>query len=225
MKVTIVSGDDTEKSRKRFGDIVKVVKKRGWQVNWHDKSSTGSLVELLQPGSLFDTPRVTVCPDMKNVLKSEISCIAKNFDTPDSNLLLYNKGKLSQSLRSAFKGANIEEFAVPFVVYKFFDALYPGNTKGALRLYAKVSESENAEFITAMLGRYLRDLAWAGESPPPKYPEWRLTKLKAQLQLLGSSRLQKMIGRLAEHDLAVKTGKPADMNFFLVQALSKADVT
>ena len=97
---------------------------------------------------------------------------------------------------------------LPKLLFKFLDEIYPGNSKTALNMLHKITESEAIEMVMAMLARHLRDLYWAQSDPDTlPYPSWRASKLKSQAAKFKANSLVNLIRNLADIDTKSKSSK------------------
>lgn len=207
MKIVVVHGDDTKKSRARFAQIVSGVKKKGWDVNFLVSDSKTNIGDPLINATLFDSPTLYVIEEAKKLTKQDLDWLSGNSAKFDSQLLIYSLSKLPATTLKAF-GDNLkkEVFELPQILFTFLDNFKPQNSKTCLKLFEQLTDSQPMELIIAMLARLLRDLYIALlDLKSLGYPEWRLKKISSQASKFTKLELADIIGELAEIDLKSKT--------------------
>jgi DNA polymerase III delta subunit len=205
MKITLIHGTHTEKSRARFQAILDGVHKRGWEVI--HLSQTSTIAELLSSTSLFENKRVYVCQDLKIFDDKTLKFLEKKSKALDSNLLLYHPSFAPAKILNFVKNyGQIEAFEFPKTIWAFLDSLYPGNSKTSLKLLQEVKKTEALEFSFALVAGLYRDLYWAKVDPKSlSLPSWKLTKLKNQSSKYSQDLLKAIINLLARIDISAKT--------------------
>ncbi len=200
MKIVVISGEDIDKARKRYSQIISGVKKKDWEVVPY------SADRLISTG-LFTTNILYSIDGIKKLRPEEFKWLTKNVDKYEGSLLIYVEGKLSATIRKALpKSVKIENFEPPQVIWQFLDSFYPGNSKVSLKLFEKLTENEALELVIAMLARHLRDLYWVVDGAKGmSAPSWRQAKLKAQANKFTKAGLVDTIDSLAELDYKSKT--------------------
>lgn len=206
MKVVAIHGDDEVKKRERFFQIIDGIKRRGWAVEHVGKNG---LLEAMSRNSLFPETKLFIIDEAKDLNKKDFDLInSKN--KSDIQMLLYSKGLLTKTVLNKLpKGTKVETFTIPKILFKFLETLYPDNAKASVNLLDKLLETESHEMVLAMVGRHLRDLAWAKEGNLP-YPSWRAGKLKSQSDRFSKASLKNLLCSLADFDVATKTSKLPD---------------
>jgi DNA polymerase III delta subunit len=59
-----------------------------------------------------------------------------------------------------------------------------------------------------MLGRHLRDLYWVSiDTKSNQFPDWRLSKLKFQVEKFSPPKIKQIISELGDIDILVKSSK------------------
>jgi DNA polymerase III delta subunit len=215
MKTVLIHGDDTAKSYTRYKQILSVTKKRGWEIVMLEKSDKLNLEEHLSAGALFDgedgyfTEKLFVLNKPKDIHSKTFDWIRKNAQNLNSNLLIYlNSPAPATLIKQLPRDTTKEVFMLPKLLFKFLDEIYPGNSKTALNMLHKITESEAIEMVMAMLARHLRDLYWAQSDPDTlPYPSWRASKLKSQAAKFKNHSLTNLIRNLADIDTKSKSSK------------------
>ena len=224
MKVFLIHGDDLVKSHERLGKFIAEAKKRNWEVLFIDDSNL-AFAEAISSASLFSTDRFLVHRDFKKLAKLDLNFLFKKSDLLPGNLVLYSDSEVPKSLISKLpQSTKVEEFKLPFPVWKFLDSFYPGNGKTVINMLHEIIESEPIEFIFGLLARLLRDLYWvnAGLSTL-KYQPWRLNKLKVQSEKFKGNLLELIISELAEADIKSKTSSESLVSLLDFIIISKLE--
>jgi len=204
MKITVLYGEDIVASRARFGKIIDGVKKRGWDVVHINQKE--SLRDQLSSQMLIDSGSLYVIEDGGKIEERDWEWM-KDANL-DLNLLIWQKGALVPCLKKNLpKETRYEVFEMPKLIFKLCETVWPGNVNVAIKLFHKVIETENVEFILAMLARHLREL-WIVKNDPKNtnYLDWKRSKLKALSGKYEEWELKKVINELAKADIDAKTG-------------------
>jgi len=207
MKILIIHGDHILKSRERFHEIIKSSKEKGWEVVRVSGDDKFNISEKLSAGTLFANKVLYVIDDYKVITSSDLTWLQKNNENLEGFLIIYSQILITKTNLKKFpKGFNNEEFMLPKLIWKFFESVYPNNTKQCLTLLHEVVKTEPLEFVFHLLARHIRDLYWLSIDPKgPDYQPWRIGKLKSQANRFEGSSLKEFIKSLAELDIKVKT--------------------
>ncbi len=208
MKITLIYGEDTEKSRQRYLNIINTLKKKNWEivkVNLEDKAKFSD--KIATSISLFSDKTLFVLDKFNKLPVSELSKL-KNLKT-DSNILFWQSGKaLQKNLKLLPKETNIEKFEIPFLVFKFLDSFFPKNSTICIKLFHNILKESPPELVFAMFASHIKDLYWSLISPETlPYQSWRVNKLKSQGEKFGKTKLKKLIKLLAKLDIKSKTSQ------------------
>src|SRR5690554_3314821 len=115
MKITVIYGDDTLASHKRFLQIIDGVRARGWEIVFLNRVGNG-IAESFAGNSLFEANKLFVLESTK----LDLSWLRKNFETFDSNLLIYIDGQIPRNLQFIKpKHARFEEYKLPKTIFTF----------------------------------------------------------------------------------------------------------
>jgi DNA polymerase III delta subunit len=202
MKITIIYGDDTVASYKRFTSILDVIRKRGWEIV-HLESQT-SLIESLSATSLFEMDKLYVLENGATLKPNDYKWLKKNVEVLDHNWLIYFDGIVPKKLKDILpKETKYEEFTLPKTIWTFLDSLYPGNARQALKLFHQSVESDAVELVFSLIGTQYRDLY----CQTSQMPSWKKGKLQKQGQKYTNEQLKEIIGELARIDIEVKTSQ------------------
>jgi len=194
MNVIILHGDDVKASYKRLSLFIKEAKKRGWEVI-NDK--------IEETPSLFLKEKLIVVRDVKLINKKSLKLI----EIIPGTLVIYSIKKLPLPFIKNFpKGTKIENYELPFLVWKFLDNMNYKN-------FQEVVKTQAVEMIFAMISKRLRDI-YLVQHGSPKMNNWQINKLKSQYQRLKNKNLKLLISELADIDIKSKTGE-FDLKYLL----------
>ena len=207
MKISIISGEDSKRSRERFNYIVQSIKKRGWEVHYFSKDSGMALPDAISGGSLFSTERLIVLDGIIGISANELNWIKNNNEKFDSKILIYTDGNLPKKFSDSLpKGVTFEKFDLPKLIFKFLETIYPKNSKNILTDLKKLLNDYPMEFVLALLARQMRDLYWVKVAPETYIaPSWLSQKLKRQSDKFDQQTLVNFIENLAIIDVESKT--------------------
>ena len=209
MKILVIHGDHTLKSRERFREVINNSKEKGWEIIRVSDDEKFSISERLSGRSLFASKVLYVIDDFKKITTIDLNWIKKNNDKLEGFLVVFHTGTISKTALNKFpKGYKHEEFLLPKLIWKFFDSIYPNNARQSINLLREVIKKEPEEFIFHLLARHLRDLYWVAIDPKGlQYQPWRIGKLKSQASRFKAGVLEKFIASLANLDVKVKTSQ------------------
>lgn len=209
MKTVLIHGDDTAKSFARYNQIIKVTRRRGWQIVRIEKSSKLNLQEQLSTNSLFDEEKLYILSKPKDTSDDTFKWLEEHGSEIKGNLLIYLPSLAPQTLiKKLPKNTASETFTLPKLLFTFLDSVYPDNYKSAIKLLHKVTDDEPLELVFAMLARHVRDLFWAAsDSESLQYPSWRRGKLKSQSSKFPDNTLPEFINSLSDIDIKSKSSK------------------
>lgn len=207
MKVVIISGEDIQKARKRYGDIVAKMTERNTQAV-AVKAGTGEVTRAIGGGNLFAEEQLFTVDNGKDLTAEEIAFVSSIDQSEPGNILIFIAGTAPQALLKGLPKATHETFTLPKDLFPFLESLYPGNAKAALTLYTRLTKSEAPELVIAMILRHLRDMWWVMVDPKTTgYPDWRAGKLAKQAQKYTDGSLVAFYESLVTLDCAVKKGE------------------
>jgi DNA modification methylase len=204
MKIIVLHGDYTTKLYERLNKFIEAAKKRGWEIV-ND--------EINQTPSLFNIERLTILRKYNLLSKKDLSNVSKISGT----LVIYNEGRVPQLfLKELPKDTKIEEFKLPKIIWGFLDNI-------SIKRFHEVIKNEPVEFVFSVLAKRFRDLYWlkVSEASLP-YQSWQIAKLKRQAQNYTLETLKKIIDKLAEIDVKVKTSKAdliSELDLMLIKSL------
>lgn len=206
MNITVIHGDDKALAYNRLRELIRLYKKRNYEVRKYSALSKTSFKEALASQGLF-LDHVTLVENPGLISKKDLNYLSSLKDPGE--VILYSEGFLLKALLDLLpKGTRIEEFKLPKLTYKFLDSFYPGNSASAITLLHKISAKEPDELILYLLSKHVRDLYWVSlENSSLNYPDWRILKLQNQAGKFKKGLLKNIIGELAEIDVRIKTSK------------------
>lgn len=207
MKITVIYGDDTRGSRQRLNAVIEKIRERGWEIV-RLNGEGGGIIDRLGTATLFGEECLYVLEGINLLPAREWKWIEKKFNKIEANLLIWQRGNIPTNLKKLLpNGTKYEKYEVPVKIFRMLESIWPGNANGCLRQMEEILEEESAEFVVAMMARYLRDLMTVkldNEALP--YPDWRREKLMRQAKKFGDGQLKRLIGELARADIEAKTG-------------------
>lgn len=206
MKIIILHGDYLSASYARLSRFIEVAKRRGWQPTFLD--SPENISEKLSSVSLFGQPPFFVIKGINKWPLSTLKKTKKVLEKGEGTVVIHHDDFLGKGILDSLpKGAKLEEFKLPRLIFDFLDSFYPGNSKKALTLLHEVLKREPPEFVFALLGRHVRDLYWAKTDSSLPVAAWRVKKLKNQAGKFTEESLEDIIKSLSETDIKVKTSQ------------------
>lgn len=208
MKIFVIHGDDSKSGYGRLKKYIDTAKKRSWEIAYIDSESNRSISEVISSNSLFSTERFFIVKDIKIFKNDDFAWINKKRDALRGNLIIYSNTVISQTFLKKFeKIEKVEEFKLPFLIYKFLDSFYPKNSKNCFMLFQELLEHEPVEFVFSFLARHIKDLYWVNLKNTPNYPTWRISKLKTQSSKFGHGELKKILNKFSLIDYKNKIGE------------------
>lgn len=186
--ITLLHGENVTASRKRLSEI---------KDNFDGEVVYADLNSSLESSSLFFSKRLLILENVLGVKLPEID---------NDNLVFWEGKKLSATQITSFlkkyPKANVEEFKIDPVVFKFVESIGPGNQKVMMPLWKKYMATEEPEIAMTMIVRQIK-LMLVNENMAP----WQKERLARQASLFGEERLKKMLGELLEIDYKNKSGQ------------------
>lgn len=207
MNIIVLHGDNTKKSYERFRKFVDVGKKRGWEVARIDPKNSFS--EQIVSVGLFEKERLMILENINLLSKKDFEWLKRKTNDLSGTLIIYHRTFIpKRTINQLPKNHKAEEFTLPKLIWKLLDSFYPSNARSILKLLHSVVETENIEFVFALISRQLRDLYWVkvGEETLD-LPSWRKSKLKSQSDKFSEKLLKELISDFAKIDVKVKTSK------------------
>ncbi|HWA51889.1 MAG TPA: hypothetical protein VG895_02460 [Patescibacteria group bacterium] len=210
MRISLIHGEDTTKAYKKFSELLSQSKKRGFEII--KIKNTREVVSQ----TLFEDKTVFVLEKPNKVYIKDWKWLKENANKYNSNLLIFFEGNAGVVItKNLPKEAKVEMFELPKNIFLFLDALYPGNSRIALKLFNDTIKTEPTELVFHLMARQLRDLYWAqiGKDEMP-LPSWRIEKLSRQAGKFRLENLRRTINKLSDIDIKAKTTE-ADLKTLL----------
>lgn len=178
-----------------------------------------TLIEALEAQSLFGGDKIICIEGLfsRRVSKEKTDIIEQLVDstsnTPPLTLLLWESKLVTPSVLkklSALKHCAITEFKLSKTLFKFLDALQPGNAKTVSTLFASTIETEAPELVMFFMIRRITQLLLAKSKDSKAlsgiYSDWQKTQLAQQASTWTIEKLIKMHKKLLDIDLSIKDG-------------------
>ena len=209
----ILHGEDSTKSYNRLITLVEDQKAKQIEVITQDAAELDITYLRQEIGSsgLFGTTKCFVIKNLFSGNKSKnkeklLEVIAQNHD---HKIIFWESKALSATALKPFAKAQIENFPISPVIFKFLDSLHPGNTKQILLSWKKLlEEGTEPEFAFAMLTRQVRLLIQAKSGPGNlKMAPYPARLITSQATYFSLDHLLDLYQMLYEIDIQVKTGK------------------
>ena len=209
--MVIFHGENTALSRQRLNELVEkfkgeVVKLEG------EKLTLTELQQAVESRSIFGPDKLVVVfgffsrRPSKEKEKLLDYCQKEN----PQNLIIWEEKEIDGKILGKFKGARIEFFDLPKIIYKFLDSLSPFNKKPSLLLLHQCLKKEAPERIFYYLCRRVEQLiivADLGKKGLENLKDWQKEKLIRQAKAFGLEKLINLYQKLLEIDYQQKTGQ------------------
>ena len=203
--ITVLHGDNTLKSREEFGAYLtgnkgkEGMRLEGAGLTWEAVSAA------VRGTSLFGDERVVVIEKLFSLpaalRKKIIDLIIKN----DGEVVLWEEKKLTAAQLASLAGAEIKEFRVAKVLFKFLDGIKVGAAKEAIELLHLTLGQEEAELVWAMLERQVRLLILAKSGELDGMAEWQIKRFASAASGFSQQKLVEMYLDLVRNDWRRKT--------------------
>ena len=218
-EMLILHGENLVASRKRLKEEIdnfrlkfkgEVIKFAGNQVD------LTQIKQAVESSSLFGQNRLIVIENLfsgsPSTEKQKIVGYLKQ-NLP-KNLLIWEKRKIDNRVLAHFK-AQVFQFDLTPIIFRFLDSLVPNNQKFSLSLLHQCFDQDAPEIVFYMLGRQIRLLIIAadlGENGLIEIPEWKRKKLISQAKEFSLTKLLQLYRQLLKIDWQQKTGQtPFDL--------------
>lgn len=207
MKVILLHGDHTTKSRERLQRFIDVSKVRNWEVVRTSQLTNTNIVESISTEPLFKKKRLFVIDDLSKVKVKELEWMKAKLNNFDGNLICYHNKTITKTLLSKLPSVDkFEEYKLPKPIFTLLDNFFPNNTDRLLKLLHDTLEIEAAEFVMALLSRHLKDVYKVKiNENKVSLPPWRKNKLRSQATKYSTKKLENVIDELAKIDVESKT--------------------
>lgn len=220
-------GDNPSASRQAMRSLIDGIKNKTSPEIIELNGETITLTDLIQAveaKSLFSLDKIVIIECLLSRRPSKekdslISYLLSSIIHHPSSIIVWEPKPISAAVLKKFslmKGTKIQEFKLPFLLFKFLDSLMPGRGKQVSELFAELTSSEPVEMIVFMLARRITQLLLGlkdkGQGLREIKSEWQKEKIRNQANQWTQTGLLKFHKQLLEIDEAVKTGStPADL--------------
>lgn len=211
----IIHGDNQVESRQFLISQIEQAKAKDKEVVRFEgkKVELEQLHQALEGLSLLRKKKLVVIENLftKSPPKSIINYLKKN---QPKNLIIWEGKEISQSKINQFK-AQAKLFKLPPIIFKFLDALLPGNSRISLSLLKQAVGQSSAENVFYMLARQIRYLIIAnqmGKEGLSELHSFQQQKIAIQAKKFELSQLLTFHRKLLYIDWQQKTGQaPMDL--------------
>jgi len=218
--MVIFHGENTALSRQRLNEEIEkfkgeVIKLEG------EKLTLTEFQQAVESRSIFGADKLVVIFGLFSRKPSREKEKILNYCQKEAsqNLIVWEEKKIDSRILGKFKGARIEFFDLPKIIYKFLDWLSPLNKKTSLLLFHQCLKKEIPERIFYFLCRHVEQLIIAadlGKRGLENLPEWKQEKLLRQAKAFGLEKLINLYQKLLEIDYLQKSGQaPFSLVFHL----------
>lgn len=217
-KVTLIHGDDERQSRDFLQSQIRQAEAAGISEIARLYSSNldlTSVVEACEADSLLGGNRLVVIENLfslrsKNFLKSISSYLAELSRRPSSQagnpVIIWENKLLTAVQLKTIPQANEKKFNLPLLIYKFLDAIYPGNQPRFIPLYQNLIKLRSPESLLGSISQRVRLLIQIAD-PQFKLPTWQLQKLAEQRKHFSETSLIDFHDHIVDLDHRSKSGK------------------
>lgn len=221
--VSIYCGDDTVSSRRQFSQALSTLRTQGTPCII--APDVESAIRELQSVSLFQENQVVALENALSRKPQRDALIKVIKESPTTSDLYIWEGALDpKSIKRYFPQARIFTSALPTNMWKFLDALMPGNLKTCMRYKAQLDESVDEHMLLFMMQRRCKDLLALEMKVvgKRKVAPWQASQLLIQGRKWGDSsqnriqNLSKIYHKLYDIEVGTKTGT---LSFSIQKAL------
>ncbi|KPJ71016.1 hypothetical protein AMJ51_00355 [Microgenomates bacterium DG_75] len=211
----IIHGDNQVESRQFLVSQIEQARAKGKEIVRLEGKDVDleRLRQALENKSLFGGEKLVVVENLLVNLPSK--SISKYLsDRQPKNLIIWEGKEISQS---KFKGLKFKEkfFKLPPIIFKFLDAVLPGNSRYSLKLLKQTVNQSSAENVFYMLSRQIRYLIIAnqlGKKGLKGLHPFQQQKIALQAKKFNLSQLLTIHRKLLYIDWQQKTGQaPMDL--------------
>jgi DNA polymerase III delta subunit len=209
MKLIILHGEDVVASRQAFNREKEIF--AGEKLVFEGRDLGPSiLVQAFEASSLFVEDKALFIENLIGEAEPEVHKIIRDrLDQEGPQIVVWEKKKLTSKQRNSFPGAQLREFKLPQIIFKYLESLRPGNRREALSLLQQALGQNKSHYIFQMLIWHFRHLLIVGGNNWKEHfnlPGWRVGKLKKQLSFFSKARLIELYESLLKLDVAQKRG-------------------
>ncbi len=213
----VIHGENIIQSRQFLTDQITQAKANQQAVH-HLMATTlqmKDVASLLGTASLFGGKRLVVVEELhslpKSAKKEELIQLFATQDDPDTELIFWEKRKLTSTMLKKFPRASVKEFKTTNTLFSWLDSLngQKRNFSKQHQLLHQAIESDGEFMCFAMLARQVRLLIQVKEGSKVAGPPFVVQKLKHQAGTFTLKQLLTIHQHLHDFDLKQKTSRNA----------------
>lgn len=180
--IFLLYGENTAESRSRFVALREEYVKKEYEIIELTHESLPELDKwLFDTQLLFAQKRVFFGQNL--VGKKEHREVLNKYDdkSVDAHFVLWEEDIDDRTAKFAFTNAQVTPFKFPQNIFKFLDALYPGNKKEALQILSSLNSLIDENIIFYMIIKRARELVLISEGKDvAKLAGWQTARLTSQ---------------------------------------------
>lgn len=219
----IFCGDDTVASRRQFSQELKRIQSS--QIACPSMTDIELAIRELESTSLFQSEQAVA---LENVLSraSVRTTLSRSLTSlaPTANLYIWESSLDPKLLKKYFPTAQLRISTLPTNLWKYLDALAPGNMKKCIIYKSQIFASVDEHMLLFMMQRRIKDLISVEKkiTGKRKLAPWQASQLQSQSRLWGATpedrmnRLSKLYRKLYDIEVGTKTGT---LSFSIQKAL------
>jgi hypothetical protein len=211
--MVIIHGENTALSRKKLQELIDKYKQRGLSLNRLEakKLTPAILQENLGSSSLFGDDKLTIIEELHSLptskKKKELIEIISQASQSDSQIILYEKRKLTTTMVKKLGQSEVFEFKISNSLWELLDKLGSKDKKGTLLTLRKAIEQNDEFFVYTMIIRQIRMLISAKDGGVLKGAPFMITKLKKQAGYFSLEKLLQTHYHLHKIDIKQKNSQ------------------
>ncbi len=214
--ITLIHGDDTTSSRNY---LLELKKKNTGALSFSGETVTlTDLTQALQGDGLFEEIKSVYIEELfgKKKKGKELDAMLDflNHESKTHAIYLWEKKPISPTSLKTLTALDIKLFKLPQELFRFLDAVRPGNAEELITLFHAAQKMNEPEMMLYMLTRQIR-LLLSQKDPDTTIDEitrlapWQKSKLKKQADKFKASDLLNLHHSLYLLDVKQKTGTSA----------------
>jgi len=222
----VIHGEDNSLSYKRLIALTEEYKKQQLEIVIHEASEldiTTFRQEISNTG-LFGISKCIVIKNLFGGTKSKDNLVLAISSVSDQEIVIWENKEVTATNLKKIPKAKVENFKVNPVIFKFLDALKPGNAPTLLLAWKKILDMEvEPEYVFSMLVRQIRLLIQAKTGQQYlKMAPYPAKMVIAQSKYFTAEHLIDLHRSLYEIDKKIKTGtSPVTIDHLLANFFQK----
>jgi len=189
------------------------------------KLDLDKISNLLFGPSLFGTKLVFLIENFASFGPTQQEKLLKCLSRAQETMIFWdNKDtRLDQKIRSFFPQVKVTRYLQPKLIFKFLEAVFPGNQKEFIPLLEKITQKQPIELTFHLLKQHLKLLVTASINQEliSHLPDWRKRKVISQARSFPNNSPVSLYAQLITLEYKNKTGKiPQGLYLALVNLLS-----